>query len=184
MRKAIEIYNTPDGQVCMKPEGEAMFILDESHKDIIQSLLNDIHELYPDAFKRLSEIYSKSSLNKNYYELRMVKRFCRCNFGNYDTLRMDIDSQGNWHFEQVQCPLRGECQNEGIICLPKLKTKLSEREMEVAKLLSNYSCEEIADELQLSLRKVYNHIQSIKTRLKVKTIAQIITWYNSKNDGK
>lgn len=179
MLKGIELYNTPDGQVCLKPEGEAMFILDESHQDIIQSMLNQIHELYPEAFKRLSENYSKSSLNKNYYELRMLKRFCRCNFGSYDTQKLDIDRTGAWHFEQVQCPLRGECQDEGIICCPVLKTKLSERELEIAKLLSYMSPEEVAEEFKLSVRTVYNHIQSIKTRLKIKTIAHITAWYKN-----
>lgn len=182
MQRAIELYNTPDGRVCIKPENDAMFILDENKCNIIQPMLGNIHNLYPDAFKKLSEIYSKSSRNKKYYEFRMVHRFCRCNFGSYDTLQKDIDANGEWHLEQVNCPLRGECPEEGIICMPKLHTVLSDREFEVAKLLGYMSPEEISDELHLSIRTVYNHIQSIKFRLKLKTIAQIATWYKTSNN--
>jgi len=53
--------------------------------------------------------------------------------------------------------------------------------MEVAKLLSHMSPEEITAELSLSIRTVYNHVQAIKVRLKLKTIAQIAAWYKSHN---
>lgn len=174
-----EIYSTPDGQICVKPADDAMFILTEGNRDIIQEMLTTIQDFWPDAFKELSKIYSSSSLNRVYFEYRMISRFCRCNFGAYDTLNWDIDEQGIWHFEQVSCPLRGECTHEGIICNPRMKRVLSEREMEVAKMLSNMSPEEVANELNLSIRTVYNHIQSIKIRLKLKTIAQITSWEKS-----
>ena len=92
-----------------------------------------------------------------------------------------IDEHGELHFEQVSCPMRGECADEGVICNPKMRTILSEREMEVAKLLSHMSPEGISLELKLSIRTVYNHIQAIKIRLRLKTIAQIATWYKSHN---
>jgi DNA-binding CsgD family transcriptional regulator len=177
----LEFYNAPDGQVCVKPADGAMFVLDESQRDIIPEMLLEIQSFWPESFKRLSELYSASSLNRVCFEFRMVRRFCRCNFGIYDTMTWDIDQFGEWHFEQVPCPLRGECPHEGVICCPKLKTKLSEREMEVAKLLSHMSPEEITAELSLSIRTVYNHVQAIKVRLKLKTIAQIAAWYKSHN---
>lgn len=175
----IEFYNSPCGAVHVKPEDSPMYILDESHTDLIQSLLSEINEMYPDAFERLSAIYSASSLNKTYFEFRMAHRFCRCNFGLYDTMSWDIDEFCTWHFEQVPCPMRGQCPDEGVICHPKLKTKLSERELEIAKLLCTITADEICDELHLSIRTVYNHIRAIKIRLKLKTTAQITSWYES-----
>lgn len=53
----IEFYNTPDGFVCVKPDGEPMYVLDESCRRIIEELVINIKELYPDAFKALSELY-------------------------------------------------------------------------------------------------------------------------------
>lgn len=176
-----EFYNAPDGQVYVKPAHGGVYVLDESRKEIIQEMLLGIQEFWPEAFKRLSELYSASSLNKTYFEYRMVRRFCRCNFGLYDTMSWDVDEYGEWHFEQVSCPMRGECADEGVICNPKMRTILSEREMEVARLLAYMSPEEITIELKLSIRTVYNHIQAIKIRLKLKTIAQIATWYKSHN---
>lgn len=177
----IEFYNTPTGEVYVKPADGGVFVLDENQEEIIQEMLVEIQEFFPSAFARLSQLYSVSSLNKRYFEFRMVHRFCRCNFGTYDTMSWDIDENGDWHFEQVVCPLRGECQDEGIICNPKMNTKLSERESEVARLLSHHTPEEISVELKLSIRTVYNHIQAIKMRLKLKTIAQITAWYKSHN---
>lgn len=181
MLTKLEFYNAPDGQVCVKPADGGMYVLDESQRDIIQEMLLEIQNYWPDAFKKLSELYSASSLNRTCFEFRMVKRFCRCNFGIYDTMSWDIDEFGEWHFEQVPCPLRGECPHEEVICRPKLKKKLSKREMEVAKLLTYMSPEQITVELSLSIRTVYNHVQSIKIRLNLKTIAQIAAWYKSHN---
>lgn len=179
MLKRAEFYNAPDGQVCMKPADGGVIVLDENQKEIIQEMLLEIQEFWPDAFKRISELYSASSMNRAYFEFRMVRRFCRCNFGLYDTQNWDIDEFGKWHFEQVSCPLRGECSDEGVICNPKMQTKLSAREMEIARLLAYMSPEEIANELKLSIRTVYNHIQAIKIRLNLKTTAQIAALHKS-----
>lgn len=181
MLAKMELYNAPDGQVCIKPADGGVFVLDVNRMEIIQEMWLEIQEFWPDAFKRLSELYSSSSLNRAYFEFRMVHRFCRCNFGLYDTQNWDIDEFGEWHFEQVTCPLRGECLDEGVICNPKMRTKLSEREMEVARFLAYMSPEEITVELKLSIKTVYNHIQAIKIRLKLKTMGQIVAWYKSHN---
>lgn len=50
-----------------------------------------------------------------------------------DTMSHDID-KGRYNIEQVKCPLRGECRNEGIICMPTLQTKLTAREEEIVRL--------------------------------------------------
>ncbi len=176
MIKNIEFYNTPDGQVCCKPLNEAMYILTESDTTIIADILTMIQELYPAAFAALSELYSRSERNKNYYHFRMVHRFIRCNFGEYDALSMDVNASGHLRFEDVRCPLRGECPYECIICKPMLDTKLSEREQQVANLIGEgYTTEEIGKELHISPNTVKRHIANIKTRLKLTHTHQIIT---------
>ena len=166
----IEFYNSPDGQVCCKPVNEPMFILKETDSKLIASMLTAIQELYPAAFAALSEIYSRSELNKNYYQYKMVHRFIRCNFGEYDALSLDINGGGEFRFEDVRCPLRGECLFEGVICRPALDTKLSSREEQVARLLAQgYKFEDIGKELHISPFTVKRHITNIKTRLKLNT---------------
>ncbi len=75
MIEKIEFYNTPDGSVCCKPEGKPMFILDESCRPLIEEMIVTIKELYPDAFKALSELYSTSERSRSFYEYRIVHRF-------------------------------------------------------------------------------------------------------------
>ena len=111
----------------------------------------------------------------------MAQRCCGCNFGVFDTMSWDIDEFGVWHFEQVSCPLRGQCTEQDKICNPKMRTKLTERELEIAKLLCDITPDEICDELHLSISTVYNHIRAIKMRLKFKTIAQITSCYKPIN---
>ena len=94
MIEKIEFYNTPDGSVCCKPDGKPMFILDESCRPLIEEMIVTIKELYPDAFKALSELYSTSERNRSFYEYRIVSRFIRCNFGEYDALHADVDAMG------------------------------------------------------------------------------------------
>lgn len=175
----IEFYTTPDGDVCCKPLDGPMFILDESRKELIAEMMVAIKELYPGAFAALSELYSKSSLNQNYYHYKIVHRFIRCNFGEYDALSMDVGGSGQFRMEDVRCPLRGECKFDRLICHARLETKLSEREQQVANLLGKgYSTEEIGEELHISPYTVKRHIANIKTRLKLTHTHQIISKYS------
>ena len=107
----------------------------ESERELINNVLSLIRDRYVDAYNKLLEIYSKSDRNKLYYEFRIVHRFIRCNFGEYDQFNYDIDASGNYEFEEVKCPLRGECLYEGVVCKPKLTTELTDREMMVFRLL-------------------------------------------------
>ncbi len=177
--RSFEFYNTPDGQVCCKRANEAMFILSEEHTDIIAEMLTAIQELYPAAFSALSELYSRSEKNKNYYHFRMVHRFIRCNFGEYDALAMDINARGEFRMEDVHCPLRGECPYERIICRPTMDTKLSSREQQVAGLIAEgYTIEEIGEELHISPYTVKRHIANIKIRLRLTHTHQIISKFS------
>lgn len=181
MIEKIEFYTTPDGSVCCKPMGKAMFILDENCRQLISEMIVTIKELYPDAFKALSELYSTSERNRSYYEYRIVNRFIRCNFGEYDALAEDVDNMGNFHLEDVKCPLRGECRHEGCICRPQLNTTLSPRELEVARLFgSGYDKAGIADELNISIYTVSRHVANIKARLHFKSTNQIIATFQNK----
>ena len=64
----------------------------------------------------------------------MVRRFCKCNFGELDNTSRDIDKKGGFNFERVKCPMRGECKYEGIICNPQFNSRISDAEMRVMRL--------------------------------------------------
>ncbi len=175
----IEFYNTPDGDIMVKPFNQSVFVLDIKNRQLIQSVLSIIKDRYPIAFDRLSAIYSKSERNRDYYEFKMVSRFIRCNFGEYDQNKLDIDFRGTLQFEEVHCPLRGECHDEDIICRPKINNKLTSREIEVLNLIGNgMQSNDIADELSISVATVNRHRENIKAKLNLHSVAQLIKYYH------
>ena len=111
--KPIEFYTTPEGEVTMRPLGEAERQLRESDTEFIQAFLEILREFYTEAYTALMEIYSKSSENKRYRDFLAVRRFIKCNFGLYDNV-IDIDENWNFRFEFVGCPLRRDAQKEAM----------------------------------------------------------------------
>ena len=73
--KAIEFYTTPEGEVTMRPIGEAERQLKETDTDFIQAFLAILREFYPEAYDALMDIYSKNSNNKRYRDFIAVRRF-------------------------------------------------------------------------------------------------------------
>ena len=98
---------------------------------------------------------------------------------NQDQNLMDIDKSGTWHFEEVRCPLRGECVDEGVICKPELNTSLTDREREVLELIGE-GCQaaDIADLLCISVATVNRHRENIKAKLNINTVGQLIKYYH------
>jgi DNA-binding CsgD family transcriptional regulator len=169
-----EFYILEDELWCIK-DGKN-FLVEETQTELITDILDKIRNCYPDAYKALSEKYSKSSVNAPYYQYLMVNRFCRCNFGVLDTTQQDMTSD-RFNFEKVNCPMRGECLFEGIICCPKYNSKLSVAESRVMKLVyEGNSTEEIANKLYLSLRTIKNHIKSVYLKLGIHEKSEFIRY--------
>ena len=180
--KNIEFYNTPSGDVIIAEINKPIRVLCEEDTELINSLLQIINDRWPIAYKRLSENYTKSERNIQHYNFRMVKRFLRCNCGEYDQNYYDIDAHGIFHFEEVKCPLRGECRDECIICKPEMNTKLTDREMDVFRLIAeNYLMEEIADELHISIATVNRHRENIKAKLGLRSVKEMLTYWFQNN---
>lgn len=51
--KAIEFYTTPEGDVTMRPVGEAERQLKETDEDFVQAFLGVLREFYPEAYEAL-----------------------------------------------------------------------------------------------------------------------------------
>lgn len=180
MQTQIEFYNTPSGKVGYWKDNQS-YTLSEKTVDIIEEVLTTVHDCYADAYKALEQCYIRSQQNKRYYHFLMASCFLRCNCGESDTLKWDLDRHGNVNIEQVHCPLRGsgDCQYEGIICLPQRSSVIKGRQLEVAELLAEgYSNQEIADLLYISINTVHNLIQQIKFKLRLDNTREIASWYN------
>lgn len=170
--QAIEFYTTPEGEVTLRKIGCAECQLQQSDTDFIQEMLSTIREYYPQAYEALMDIYSKSLPNKSYRDFLAVRRFIKCNFGVYDN-ELDVDVNGNYHFEFVSCPMRGECKFDKILCQPKFNSTLSDRQLEIMHLCYNgVSDAEIAERLFISINTVANHRKASFRKLGLHSMAE------------
>ncbi len=178
--KNIEFYITPTGGVMIHDES-GVRLLKENDRKFISIMIEKINEFYPEALQKLSQVYESKRPNIPHYEYCIASRFIRCNWGRFDNT-MDIDQFGNLNFEEVECPLRGECPCEDIVCRPKFNSKLSEREIEVMHLYYNGKhAEEIADQLCLSIHTVRTHKRNAFNRTETNSISQFMAYANKNN---
>ena len=179
--KATEFYTTPEGEVTLRPFGESERQLKETDTDFIQKFLEVLREFYPDAHTALMDVYSKSAQNKRYRDFLAVRRFIKCNFGLYDNL-IDVDENWNFKFEFVGCPLHGECKHDKIICYPRFNSKLSDRELEIMRLLyTGKTDSEIADLRFISLNTVNNHRKNSFRKLGIHSMPEFMRYATTNN---
>ena len=175
----IEFYNTPEGDVMMKELHHPAVVLRETDRPTIEAILAIIRDRYPKAHARLMKLYSSNTMNRWHYEFRVVHRFIRCNYGEYDQYNLDINKDGQFMFEEVNCPLRGECEHEGVICRPEFNTTLTDREMDVFRLIA-FSCQtdDIAAALHISPCTVNRHRENIKAKIRVRNVGEMISYWH------
>lgn len=181
--KSVEFYSSPFGEVMVKPENEPVHILEETGQDnrgFINTFISYISIFYTEAWNALRKEYSKKEPNRLNYEFWIVSRFIRCNFGEYDYNSPDIDIYGRFHFEEVRCPLRGECPLENICCKPTFNTTLSFRETEVLRLIiQRYKTDMIAEHLHISPYTVDNHRRNIHIKTDTRNIAELVEYWHT-----
>lgn len=179
--EGMEFY-TIDGEVWYITSDGRNEKLDESKEEIICMMIDRMMECYPDAYKALGEYYQKAAINVSYYRFLIARRFCKCNFGKLDTAEIDCNKSYSFCFEKVPCPLRGECKNEGIICMPKFNSQLSKKELQVMRLIyDGLSNEQVADRLFISHYTVKNHIKSAYAKLGIHEKSEFIQYANKNN---
>lgn len=180
MKTNIEFYTSPDGEILIKENGMPLREMTEHDTVIVEELFERIRRDYPGAAKALHEAYGKSEKNILYYRFLCVSRFIRCNFSNYDTLTIDIDNEGAFNFEQVPCPMRGECKGYKRICCPKYNTTLSVREMQILEMyVKPMDMDDIADEIHLSPFTIDMHIRNIRKKTGAKNKATLVKLWHS-----
>lgn len=180
----LEFYIFGDELWCKTTDGRN-FVVDESKTEFIGYVLNKVRACYPDAYHALEKIYSKSAPNQLYYQYLMVRRFCKCNFCKLDDTSIDmenVDTDGKFNFEKVECPLRGECKYEGIVCMPKFNSKLSPAETRVMKKLYEGSSEaQAAEDLFLSPNTIHQHVKSVYAKLGIHRLSDFVTYADKNN---
>lgn len=130
--EAVEFYIVGN-QTCIRRGGISK-PLTEHDREEIEFMLENMRRVFPQAVERLEQWAANSKLNRPWFEYLVVDRFIRCNFGEADFLYSDVDDLGMFHLEEVRCPLRGICNDDGVICKPKAKLDLTDEEKRVVDL--------------------------------------------------
>ncbi len=160
--------------IIVSPNGEAVCL--RSVVGAFEYLADEIASCYPDAYQALANLYAESSRNRPIFLQRIVQRFLKCNYSPSDN-KPDFYNGTFANIEYVQCPLRGECRLEGIVCNPKYKPSLRPSEMRVmAKWFEGLNEDEIADCLCLSIFTVHNHIRNAYARLGVHSRSEFVKY--------
>lgn len=174
--KPIEFYSTPEGEVILRPLGETERLLQETDTDFINTFLFVLREFYTEAHNALMDIYSRSEQNKRYRDFLCVRRFIKCNLGIYDNI-VDIDEDWNFNFEFVCCPLRGECKYDKILCQPRFNSNLSERQLQIMKMLYDGVPDDIISEkLFISVTTVQNHRKNVFRKLGIHSTSEFLRY--------
>lgn len=91
---------------------------------------------------------------------------------------IDVDENWNFNFEFVGCPLRGD----KVICAPKFNSKLSDRQIEVMRMLyDGKNDSEIAEKLFISLNTVNNHRKNSFRKVGVHSMAEFMRYAMTNN---
>lgn len=165
-------FFTCDNTVWYRHADGSVKTLLETDYDMVSELCEYISVFYPKAYAALCEEYKGSALNRTYYRYRIACRFIKCNFAALDNVP-DIGPDLNCTFEYVNCPLRGECRYDRVICRPEFCHRLSAAEMQVMRLVFDGLTEEqIGLELKLSPHTIHTHIRNAYARLGVHSRAE------------
>lgn len=180
-----EFYVSPNGEVMIQELGKSARPYRECDFIITDEIIDIIQQRYPTAYNALSTIYNKCAIDNTHYKYCMVHRFIRCNWGSIDTLSLDIDSDGDWQFEKVPCPLRHECPYENVICLPEYNCSLTPREKEVYQLIvAGKESVDIGKELYISTNTANRHREAIKKKINATSVGGMIRFWFKKNLNK
>ena len=175
--ESVEFYII-NGQTCLRRNGVEQ-LLTPKDRDAIEFMMDQLGKYFPEALKRLGEWAADSRANRFFFEYRIVDRFIRCNFGEADFLRPDIDDLGMFHLEEVKCPLRSICKDEGVICKPNASLGMTREETKVVKLYaSGLLPGEIAKELGKAEKTCKEQIRSACRRLKLPHPRWLIRLFN------
>lgn len=139
-----------------------------------------VYQMFKEGMLQDKEAYSILKEWHPNSELKQVEKFSECRFGGLDFTPDIIDNQlqdGEYH----DCPFRGNCKGEGVVC-KALKYKgnvLTSQDIELIRLLTTSDTNEvIAEKLQVSLgqyhkikKDLYERLGNIQTKQEVALIA-------------
>ena len=163
-------------EVWLRTSDGEMRKLTEADADLVEEIASLIELFYPIAYAALCGEYKSSAPNRRYFLFRIVCRFIRCNFAQLDSTP-DITRHGLFNFEHINCPMRGECRHDHVVCRPEFDHRLSPAELRVMKLIyEGYTEEEAGECLKLSPLTIHTHVRNAYVRLGIHSKAAFVRY--------
>lgn len=156
-------------ELYVDPTSYKVRVKDENGNDIPLDECRDLKERLKDRIKTDYGEAWKACMADNRGDIetreeKALERFCRCNFGYLDGTA-DI-SEDHLELEEVQCPLRGYCKQENVICKPKLM--LSGRQRDIMEgIMCGGTNEDIAVKKGFTLGRVKDLLYRIRKKFGV-----------------
>lgn len=167
-------FFTHEHEVWFRTDDTNVAQLTENNCELINAVVEHMSTFYPKAYEALAHEYGGCAKNQRFYRFRIACRFIKCNFAPLDNVP-DFTAKNGFSFEYVQCPLRGECRYECVICRPEFNHKLSSAEMRVMELwYSGLSEDAIATKICLSPHTIHNHIRNSYLKLGVSSRSEFV----------
>lgn len=161
-----------------KPKLVEINLVDYSIQKWPKNVLMSIHsELIKDhkALKALNDMKIP--------EKDQIEKFTACRFGGFDD-EADISANGKLTADYLDCPKRGNCIGEGIVC-KNIKCEngiLSRRELEYCRLVAcDLPDKQIADKMNISIHTVNTYRKNAEKKIGVDSKTGIAAFIVKKN---
>lgn len=176
-----EFFTHHNGEVVID-NADGIRMLTQQERRIIEPMLDKMRERRLPAVQWLENQFQGSQRARMYYEFLIVRQFIKCMMGKNDTLTMDIDELGEFHYEKVDCPVSCHCAGAGLLCKGKNKSVLSQKEQMVIYLKSLGNTEkQVAYLLKLSPKTIHAHMDNCRHKLNAHSSAEVIRYFNATN---
>lgn len=159
---SVEFFTTEEGKIKYIHQGHVNCISQLPYW--LSKTLKEYVENNPDVKEHLIMMHPDS-------EIKQLHQFINCRFGGLDYRGDIIDGKIQEH-EYAFCPLRGNCQSEGVLCkMPVVNGHtLSSTEVKIIQLSTTDKTNDvIAEELGLPLGTFHKYKQSIYDKCAVLT---------------
>ncbi len=178
----MEFFIAPDGDIfvfAMAEDGKTRYFrYTEENTRLGNYILEKISVNFPDARIALDKEYEAFRSEPKTYLYKVVSRFIRCNFGQFDMMHFDIEGMA-MHIEEVNCPQRCECPLAGKLCKPR-PFGLTDREHQIAEMTSKgFTYKEVSSKLGITTSTINNIMTKITAKLKLKSAKDIAKLFAS-----
>lgn len=157
-----------------------MFVVENELKFIQNGRVASFSELPYPLFQLLrEEIKADETVTQHLHimhpssEYRQIEQFAKCRFGGLDFTGDICSETGKLQDgEYWECPLRGNCRSEGVLCkMPKVgDERLTSSEIKLIQLITTDKTNEvIAEEMDLPLGSLHKSKKNLYEKFQINT---------------